>query len=484
MSLGTSLWLITIIMCGIFLWISWKVQGKASASFSQYAIGGGNFPMYLILFTEFATIMGVGNFVGHAGRGYSQGLPWMAFIVGEQGSKILFALLFAGIAGKFTYNTVAEMADDLFVRDKWTRALAGLLACAIMIAWTGGQGKAFGNIFSVATGADPTMIIIFFSAVFILYTALGGIYSVVWTDLFQGIMVLVFGALFYFMAFQPVNWSFAEVGTRLAAMGKAELWTFSKVDPLTMVTNFITATVGVLSAQIYWQRCFAAKSAKIARNGLLISGTVSLIMVLLTCVVGLIILTLKPGLKPDDALPWLLTNYMPVWLSAMVFTMILAAGMSSADSNLNSAAVLMVNDLIKPFRPDLDDKALVKLATWLTVGIGVFACYVAIQSSTILGLFSRAYAMTGGGLVPLLLIGFLWKEHSDQPHEQGKKNSKVTPWGARIGIISGALITQLDFLGPSRVLIALATSAVLIIIVSMLTRSTLSQSKAPESISK
>jgi SSS family solute:Na+ symporter len=165
--------------------------------------------------------------------------------------------------------------------------------------------------------------------------------------------------------------------------------------------------------------------------------------------------------------------------------MILAAGMSSADSNLNSAAILMVNDLIKPFRPDLDDRQLVRLATWLTVGIGVFACYVAVQSSTILGLFSRAYAMTGGGLVPLLLIGFLWKEHNDQPHEQGKKNSKVTPWGARIGIISGALITQLEFLGPNRVLIALATSAALIIIISLLTKnSSMSQPQAPESVSK
>jgi len=77
----------------------------------------------------------------------------MSFILGEQGSKILFALLFAGIAGRFTYNTVAEMADDLFVRDKWTRAIAALLACCIMIAWVGGQGLATHGYLSAAEAA-------------------------------------------------------------------------------------------------------------------------------------------------------------------------------------------------------------------------------------------------------------------------------------------------------------------------------------------
>lgn len=472
MSLGTVFWIITLVMCGIFLWISWRVKDDASLSFSNYAIGGGTFPIYLILCTQFATIMGVGNFIGHAGKGYSLGMSWIPFILGEQGSKIIFALLFAGIAGKFTYNTMAEMADDLFVRDKWTRALAGLLACSIMIAWVGGQGKALGNIFNVVTGANANLIIVFFSAVFILYTTLGGIYSVVWTDLLQGVLVLVFGSIFYIYAFSPVNWSFAEVGVRLGQIGQAELWGMGNVDTMGAIVKFVTGVVGVLSAQIYWQRCFSAKDGKTARNGLLYSGIIALIMVILTAIVGMVILTMKQGLKPDDAMPWLMMNYMPIWLSAMVFTLVLAAGMSSADSNLNSAAVLIVNDLIKPFRPDLEDKQLVKAATWFTVIIGIFACFAAIKAASILGLFSKAYAMAGGGLVPLLLVGFIWKERKGEEFQMGVKNSKITPWGARIGIIAGSIMTQLEVLGPNRVLIALAASTILIILVSIITSNT------------
>jgi hypothetical protein len=165
MALGTWLWIITIGFCLAFLVISWKVKDKATSSYAEYVIGGGSLPFFLIFFTQFATIMGVGNFVGHAASGARVGLPHMFFILGEQGSKIIFALFFAGLAGRFTYKTVSEMMDDLFVRDRVTRMLVGLVASLIMIAWGGGQGKAFGHIFSVITGANPTWIILFFSAV-------------------------------------------------------------------------------------------------------------------------------------------------------------------------------------------------------------------------------------------------------------------------------------------------------------------------------
>lgn len=476
MDLGTLLWVITILMCGAFLLISLKVKNKAQSSFSNYAIGGKTFPLYLIFFTQFATIMGVGNFVGHAGKGYATGLPWLAFILGEQGSKIIFALVFAGLAGKFTYNTFIEMIDDLIARDKVTRAMGAILASMIMIAWVGGQGKAFGHIFHIVTGADPIPIILLFSSVFILYTTLGGIYSVAWTDFFQGILVIIFGTVFYIYAFSPVHWSISELGVRLAEVGKSELWTFGSGNTVALLTKFATGCIGILAAQIYWQRSFSAKDSKTARNGLLFSGIIAIVLVMLTALIGMVIMTLNQGLTPDDAMPWFMVNYIPVGISAIIFALILAAGMSSADSNLNSAAVLIVNDLIYPFKKDATDKDLVKYATIMTIIIGVFSALAGIYASSILQLFSKAYAMAGGGLVPLLIVGLLWKERSNEPFKMGVKNSKVTPWGARIGMIAGSLITQIGKLGPNRILIALVISAILIVIVSRIT------TKMPEKV--
>ena len=269
-------------------------------------------------------------------------------------------------------------------------------------------------------------IILLFSLVFIVYTTLGGIYSVVWTDLIQGILVVIFGVAFYVYAFSPVGWSMAELGVRLAEVGKAELWSFKGTNVVQLINQFVTGCIGILAAQIYWQRCFSAKDKKSARDGLLWSGIIAIIFVMLTALVGMVILTLNQNLKPDDAMPWFMLNYVPTGIAVMIFALVLAAGMSSADSNLNSASILIVNDLIKPFKQQVTDIQLVKYAKWLTVVIGIFAALAGIYASSILDLFSRAYAMAGGGLVPLLLVGLIWKERKGERFEMGIKNSKVT----------------------------------------------------------
>lgn len=469
MTMGTLFWILTVVVCGIFLIISWRVKGQANESFSHYAIGGSSFPMLLIFFTQFATIMGAGNFIGHAGSGYEEGVGWLAFILGEQGSKIVFALVFAGLAGHFTYNTMPEMIDDLIVRDKLTRILCGLLSTCIMVAWVGGQGKAFGEIFQVFTGADPLPVILLFSAIFIVYTFMGGVYSVVWTDLFQGILCVIFGVVFYVFAFSKVDFSLVELGRRLGEVGKGELWSFANLDVMGTINKFLTGLIGVLVAQTYWQRCYACKGPKTARNGLLYSGIICVIMTMLTALVGLIIMTLNQDLNAGSAMPWFMMNCMPMVVGAGIFVLILCAGMSSADSCLNSAAVLVVNDLVRPFGRHSDHQ-LVKYAKIATAVIGVAASVAAIYASSIISLFSRAYSMAGAGVAPLLCIGFLWKDRKGEEPAMGKSNSKVTPWGARSGIVVGAVLSQLPVFGENAVLIGLVASSVVIIVVSILTR--------------
>ncbi len=470
MSTGTWMWVVTIALCAGFMVIAFRQKGKAEISFSNYAIGGGTFPFYLIFFTHFANIMGVGNFVGHAGSAYVNGLPWLAFILGEQGSKIIFAIAFAAMAGKFTYNTFPEMIDDLISRDKVTRAMAGVLASCIMIAWVGGQGKAFGEIFRVFTGADPLPIIILFTAVFIVYTSLGGIYSLVWMDLIQGVLVVAFGLAFYFIAFKQINFDFANLGNRLAAVGKAELWSFGNTNVVSLITKFVTGCIGILVAQIYWQPCFAAKNPKTAKRSMFWGGGSAIAFVLMTALVGLIIATLNQDLDANSAMPWFMQNRVTPFIAVMIFVLILAAGMSSADSNLNAASILIANDLVKPFRPSIKDKQMITLARVLTLVIGVAAALGAIFASSIMALFSRAYSMAGAGLVPLLVIGLLWKENKGADYKMGTKNSRVTPWGARVGIVVGAVLSQVTALGPNAILIALLASAVCIVVVSLATK--------------
>lgn len=468
MTMGTIFWLLTAAICLIFLIISWRVRGDANKSFSSYAIGSGSFGIWLIFFTQFASIMGVSNFFSHAGNAYVQGVGILAFILGEQGSKIIFALTLAGLIGKFTYNTIPEMIDDLIVRDKLTRAMASVMAALIMIATVGGQAKAFGDLFEVFTGANSIPIVVLFSAIFIIYTVFGGVYSVVWTDLFQGIMCLVFGVVFYLFMFSRVDFSLGVLEGRLAELGRAELMSFAGVNGWAALNKFLTGLVGVLIFQVYWQRCFSCRSARDAKRSMLTSGLICLVFVFMTAFSGLIIMTYNQDLNANNAMPWFMMNVMPGWLCACIFVLVLCAGMSTADSCLNSAAVLVVNDMIRPFRND-SDATLIRDTKIITVIIGAVSCFCGIFAQTILSLLSRAYSFAGAGVVPVIVIGLLWRERREA-HDMGKKNSRVTAWGARCGIVVGAVISQLPLFGDYAVIAGVLISSAVIVIVSLLTR--------------
>lgn len=462
-------WTITIVFCLIFLWIAWRVKDQAGQSFTHYAIAGGTLPFILVMFTDLSTIMGAGNFMGHATNGYKIGYSQMFFVFGEQGSKIIFALLFAGFAGRFIYRTIAEMMDDLLFRDKVSRAIVGLLTVSIMIAWIGGQGKGMGYVFQQFTGANPTAIILFFSAIFIIYTYIGGIHGVVWTEYLQGIMIAVFGVVFYLVAFAPVNYSLTELNARLVSTGAVKLTDFAITWPA--VNNFITACFGILGAQVYWQRCFASKDGRTARNGMLVAGFFALITTCLTVIVGMITRSLNPNLDPNMAMPWLMTTQVPLAITAIVFTLILAAAISSAASNLNSAAVILVNDFIRPFNEKVADSSLVRYAKGLTILVGIFAALAAMYSPSIITLFSKAYTMAGGSVVPVYMVGLLWKRDYSRAFESGgAHNSRLTPWGARTALVAGAVVSLMY-----GIMWGIPVAAALAIIVSLITRGQLAE---------
>ncbi|MEK4084780.1 sodium:solute symporter family protein [Psychrobacillus sp. FSL K6-1415] len=433
-------WTLTIVLSLFFIGMSFFFKKKADASFAHYAIAGGSLPFFLLLFTDIATIMGVGNFVGHSSKGYEIGIANIPFVVGEQGAKILFALVFAGFAAKFTYKTLAEMINDLIVRDRITRSLVAILTSSIMIAWVSGQAMGMGALFSTFTGADPVLMILVFSAVFIIYTAVGGMYSVVWTDLIQGGILIAIAVWFYFQVFDRIDFSYTNLKTGLAEVGSSELVQMN-LSVMEVVTLFVTGTLGILAAQVYWQRCFASKSSKSASRAMLISGIVAIIFTTLATVSGLVVKLQNPTLDADNAISWLILEEMTQLAALAFFIMIFMAAISSASSLLHSAAVVIINDLVIPNMKEKTDLFYLKLTRISVVVFGIFTIVTAIWADSIIDLFSLAYSMAGGGVVPVLIVGLIWKSKRNSTFEMGMKNSQVSVWGARIGIISGAIVS-------------------------------------------
>ncbi|WDL98550.1 sodium:solute symporter family protein [Alicyclobacillus sp. ALC3] len=460
---STTAWIIAVVFAIVFLSVAWTVRGKAGKNFAAYAVGGATLPLFLVMFTDLSTIMGAGNFVGEATNGFEVGYNQLAFVLGEQGSKIAFALIFAGFAGRFAYKTLGEMMHDLILRDKVSRIIIGILMLSLMIAYIGGQGLGMGLLFHQFTGVNPTYIILFFTALFIAWTYMGGMHAVARVEFLIGMLVVLLGLVYYGSVFSLVHFSPAYLNHRLAAVGASSLTKF-KFDPQT-ITAFVTGLLGVMTAQIYWQRCFAAKNGKTARTGMIIAGSIAVIFVAATAVVGMVAKALNPVLSPSLAMPWLMSHEVPVSITVAVFALVLIAANGAAASNLNSAAVILINDFFKVLSPEMSDRSMLRWAKLMTVVIGAFGALAAMYASNIIALFSEAYTLLGGSVVPVLIVGLLWKMDYSKRFEEGFRNSRVSAWGARVGLVLGAVLAV-----SVNIFVGFGAAVVATIVVSLFTR--------------
>lgn len=354
------------------------------------------------------------------------------------------------------------MMDDLILRDRISRALIAILTSAIMIAWTSGQAIGLGALFSTFTGTDPLPMILLFSGVFIVYTTIGGMYSVVWTDFIQGSLLIAIALWFYFRVFSEVDFSFSVLQSQLADAGGLHL-TSLDLSVVEVMSLFVTGVFGILAAQVYWQRCFAAQSPKVASRAMLFGGIVAIVFTSLTTLAGIVIYTKNQALDPNQAISYfILEELTPVALLAF-FILVFLAAISSASSLLHAASVVIVNDLIIPNMKKREESFYVGLTRWCVLLVGVFSIGGALMFESIIDLFSLAYTMAGGGVVPVLIVGLLWKQRKTERFEMGERNSRVTVWGARAGILAGAIVSVT--LG---ILWGVLVSAILTIVVSLL----------------
>ena len=222
----------------------------------------------------------------------------------------------------------------------------------------------------------------------------------------------------------------------MADVGSSELAQLN-LSVMEILTLFVTGTLGVLAAQVYWQRCFASKSSKSASRAMLISGIVAIIFTTLATISGLIVKIQNPTLNAENAIAWLILEEMTQFAALAFFIMIFMAAISSASSLLHSAAVVIINDLVIPNMKEKEDVFYLKLTRASVVLFGMFTIVTAIWADSIIDLFSLAYSMAGGGVVPVLIVGLIWKRKKSSSFEMGTRNSQVSVWGARIGIIAG-----------------------------------------------
>lgn len=367
----------------------------------DYLVAGRSLGPALATFTIFATWFGAETCVSAAGSIYENGLAGGSAEPFGYGMCIILLGLFIAVP---LWRMRITTLGDLF-RIRYSRRierLAVLLLVPTSVFWAAAQVRAFGQVLSAASGFDPGITVTVGATVVIAYTIFGGLLADAWTDLVQGV-ALIIGLVVLVVAV------LGDVGTAgLAAVDpeKLRLVDTSSRTPLGLLEDWAIPVVGSLVAAELVARVIAARSPEVARNATLAGGAMYLLVGMIPVVLGLLGLTLVPGLaEPEQVLPTIAQRYLPNALFVVFAGALVSAILSTVDSALLVAGSLVSHNLMVPLLPGVSERGKVRIAR-VAVGLfGIIAYVLAIRADRVYHLVEESSAFGSAGIVTVVLFG-------------------------------------------------------------------------------
>ncbi len=360
------------------------------------------------------------------GGGFSIGLGGLGFAMGLSGSWLLFTgLVGAWLAAVLIIPKIKKVDARLgmltfpdFLRHKYDGRVA--LAAAIIsgIGYLGftsaqilaGAKLAAGSVFSdFSLGMDPLHFSLYImAAIILLYTVLGGLKAVIYTDTIQWI-ILLSGLLLFGVPFAIIH---AGGLNAMKAQLPAEFFTLTNIEPVQFINWFFTIVPIWFIAMTLYQRIYATRSVKEAKRAFYTAGLLEYpIMSFLGVFLGMSSRIFFPDVEAEMGLPMLLRDVLPIGITGIVIAAYFSAIMSTADSCLIASSGNFVNDIIEPYLlPKLKDKQLLRVSNLVTLIIGAGALIIASAFTTVLEIILHAYAFMVAGLLVPTLGAYFWKK--------------------------------------------------------------------------
>ena len=370
-------YLIAMVMIGL-------VVVKRVNGMDDYYLGGRSFGPLVLMATVCATIIGGSGLMGRAGVAYSSGFKAIMTAL----PYLLGMFVFSAFAGRIsavgtTFNITS--IPDLFERrfGKTAKVILGALIAFTMMGTVASQVTATATIINMLggeIGISYEMGAFIACAVFIIYTATSGLFGVIYTDVFQFVMLILFVYILI-------------PGASLMKLGGPSAFLSGLAPELStpyingsIIGDIITYFVFTLAGAEMWQRAFAAKSQKAAKKGLFLGTLVYGLTIPLVWFMGVVAHQLVSGDKlamygtTDAVVPALAIEILPVGLTGLALAGILSVIMSTADSYLIVSVQSCVHDVYKTFKPDIPEKKELLLtrvfAVIMPLGALVIALYI------------------------------------------------------------------------------------------------------------
>jgi len=380
----------------------------------DYYVGGRNLSSLHIGLSVVAT---------DVGGGFSIGLGGLGFTMGLSGSWLLFTgLLGAWLSGVFLIPKVAGLARSKgflsfpqfleFIFDKRVALIAGVISAIGYLGFTSSQILA-GAKLAASTFDDLSIenALLLMGVIAIVYTVLGGLKAVIYTDTIQWI-ILMAGLIFIGLPF-----SYFKIGGSSAILNTLEP-DFLSLRSISwqQIVNWMFTIIPIwFIGMTLYQRIYASKNTRTAQKGWFIAGLFEYpLMAFIGVLLGMFARVAMENqllhgynatnLDAEMGLPVLLKNILPVGFLGIVLSAYFSAIMSTADSCLMAASGNVLTDVLGMHR----SKNSLLLSQLITLITGSVALLLALRMSSVLELMLHSYSfMVSGMIVPVLAALFL-----------------------------------------------------------------------------
>jgi SSS family transporter len=399
---------------------------KFVSNSKDYLVAGRGLPLYMNVATVFATWFGAETVLSVSATFVKDGLGGIpADPFGASFCLVFVALFFARAFYRMDLLTIGDFYKKRY--GKGVEVLTSLAVTLSYLGWTSAQLTALGIVFnSLSQGAISLDQGILIGAVIVLvYTTLGGMWSVALTDLFQSV-VIVAGLVYVAVLVSGKAGGAGTVISHAAEAGKFQFWpTGGSKEWWAFVAAWVTMAMGSIPQQDVFQRVTSAKNESTAVRGSLLGALAYFCFAFVPIFLAYAALIVDPkmvepllkseGREVQLILPNLVLHHMPMFAQVMFFGALLSAILSTASGALLAPTALFTENVVKPLFGDMSDRRfLVLLRTVLvffTAGVLMFALN---NTSTMYEMVQNAYKVTlVGALVPLV-CGIYWHRASTQ----------------------------------------------------------------------
>ncbi|MBE6276637.1 MAG: sodium/solute symporter [Bacteroides sp.] len=412
---------------------------KSSAD--DFTSAGRSLPGWVVGMSIFATYVSSISYLGYPGNAYSSN--WNAFVFSL---SIPIASYFAAKYFVPFYRSQESVSAYSFLEERfgtWARLYASACYLLTQIARMGSILFLLALPMNILMGWNIQLVIVFTSLAIIIYSMMGGIKAVIWTEAIQG-FILIGGALVCLIVLlfsmpegpvQTFQMAIAEqkfsLGEFSADLGTSTFWVCLIYGIFTNLQNY-----GI--DQNYVQRYHTAKSEKEAKFSALFGGYLFIPVSAIFFLIGTALYTyykvypdLLPaeGIKPDYVFPFFIVNQLPVGSTGLLIASIFAAGMSTVATSVTSSSTIILTDYYQRIRKQTSDRErlwVLKISS-LVVGIlGILVALALLNVDSILDAWWKLSSIFSGGMLGLFLLGYLAR--------------KARNVDAAIGVICGAIV--------------------------------------------